>query len=248
MYFKYGGYQHPDNEARLMAFIVRPDHSSRGKKMITTYEMHLQIEICLPVSMAGATTAQAQSHLNTRIGEIIDVYANNYRDAVFCHDDGTQTRHSLINADSLSGVRVTHRTWPKGDGDEYATTRTGYVVLQADYLTPDSQLVFFQEVVRNIGTGGPRWRIQDLEVGNPIVTTLNQKTHQRVIQTGVAIGLQGYVLDYMIPLWPAFEHLDLREVNPATPRANGQGYTHYPISWTFHMSLPAPANNFPVIV
>lgn len=248
MFFKYGGYQHPDNEARLMAFIVRPNHSQRGKRLTTTYEMHIQIEVNIPNSLAGATTAQAQTHLAGRISEIIDAYQEDYKDAAFCHDDGSLTRHSLVNADSLSGVRVTHRTWPKGDGDEYATTRTGYVVLQADYLTPNSQLVLFQEFVRNIGTGGPRWRIQDLEVGNPIVVPLNQRTHQRVIQTGMAVGLQGYVLDYMIPLWPQFEHLDLREVSPATPRANGQGYTHYPISWTFHMSLPNAANNFPVIV
>lgn len=248
MYLKYGGYQHPDNEARLMAFIVKPGYSQRGKRLTTVYEMHVQIEICLPLSMAGATTAEAQSHINDRIVELISVYENNYQDVSFHHDDGTKTRHSLDNANSLTGVRITHRTWPKGDGDEYATTRTGYVVFQAEYLTPDSQIVLFREVVRNIGTGGPRWRVQELETGNPIVVPLNQRTAQRVIQSGVAVGLQGYVLDYMIPLWPQFEHLDLREVSPATPRANGQGYTHFPISWTFHMTLPAAANNFPVIV
>lgn len=248
MYLKYGGYQHPDNEARLMAFIVKPGYSQRGKRLTTVYEMHVQIEICLPLSMAGATTAEAQSHINDRIVELISVYENNYQDVSFHHDDGTKTRHSLDNANSLTGVRITHRTWPKGDGDEYATTRTGYVVFQAEYLTPDSQLVLFREVVRNIGTGGPRWRVQELETGNPIVVPLNQRTAQRVIQSGMAVGLQGYVLDYMIPLWPQFEHLDLREVSPATPRANGQGYTHFPISWTFHMTLPAAANNFPVIV
>jgi len=248
MYLKYGGYQHPDNEARLMAFIVKPGYSPRGKRQTTVYEMHVQIEICLPLSMAGATTAEAQSHINNRIVELISVYENNYQDVSFHHDDGTKTRHSLDNANSLTGVRITHRTWPKGDGDEYATTRTGYVVFQAEYLTVDSQIVMYQEVVRNIGTGGPRWRVQELEVGNPIVVPLNQRTAQRVIQTGMAVGLQGYVLDYMIPLWPQFEHLDLREVSPGTPRANGQGYTHFPISWTFHMTLPAAANNFPVIV
>jgi hypothetical protein len=248
MFLTYGGYRHLDNEARLMSFIVRPGMTPRGKRATTIYEMHVQLEINLPVSMAGATTAQAQSYLNGRINEIVDVYSYNYQDVKFCHDDETPTRHSLINSESLSGVRVTHRTWPKGDGDEYATTRTGYVVFQAEYLTPDSQLVIFQEVVRNIGTGGPRWRVQELEQGNPIVIPLNQRTAQRVLQSGVSVGLQGYVLDYMIPLWPAFEHLDLREVTPATPRANGQGYTHFPLSWTFHMTLPAAANNFPNIV
>jgi hypothetical protein len=248
MYFKYGGYQHPDNEARLMAFIVKPQYSDRGKRLTTDYEMHMQIEICIPTSMAGSTTAECQAYLDGRISEIVTVYESNYQDAVFYHDNGTPTRHRLENGPSLSGVCVTHRTWPKGDGDEYATTRTGYLVLRASYLTPDSQIVNYREFVRNIGTGGPRWRIQDTVTGPPIVVPMAQQTHQRVIQTGMSVGLQGYLLDYMIPLWPQFEHQDTREVTPGNPRANGQGYTHYPLSWTFHMSLPAPANNFPVIV
>ena len=63
MFLTYGGYRHLDNEARLMSFIVRPGMTPRGKRATTIYEMHVQLEINLPVSMAGATTEIGRAHV-----------------------------------------------------------------------------------------------------------------------------------------------------------------------------------------
>lgn len=246
MRFSYGNFTHRDNEAKLMAFYVRHRLSDRGRRVSVINEMHLQIECTLPADGTVYTTATAQAWLAGRISQIINAYANDYGDAKFYHDDGTLTRHSMLNAGSLSGVRVVQRSWPSGDGAEYATTRTGYVVLRCEYPDVESQLYSLSEWVQSIGTGGPRWRMQDLETNRPRRYNLNQFTHQKVIQVGRATGFQGYPLSSFGPLYgPQFEHEDVRVVAPGHPRYAGNGFIMYPISWSFRFSLPIPQNSFP---
>lgn len=246
MFFKYGSYQHPDNEAKLMAYMVRPQYSPRGKQAFVIGEMHVQIEVVLPTGTIYTTTT-AQQYLNGRITEIIAAYENDYQDAKFCHDDGTPTKHSLDNATSISGVQIKHRTWPRGDAAEYATTRTGYVVLQATYINLYSELYSYSEIVRSIGTGAPRWRVQEQVVGAPVGVYLNQQTVQKVIQAGQAVGVEGYPLPFINPLWPQYEHQDIREVTPGHPQQFGQGWALYPISWAFHFTLPVAQNSIPIL-
>lgn len=248
MFFQYGGYTHPANEAKVMAFIVRPELTPRGVRWCSTVEMHVQIEIVVAPNL-NLDTAGAQAYLNNRIIEIIAAYKDDYQDATFYHDDGTPTRHRMTNADSFTGVRIRHRTWPRSDAGEYATTRTGYVVLEAKYKDLYSEIWSFQEQVRSVGTGGKRWRAQELVTGLPIATQLNQFTVQRVVQAGSAVGIDGYPLTMISPLLPLqFEHEDMREFSPGTAQANGQGFTHYPCSWAFHYTLPSPlaGNYFPI--
>ena len=244
MFFTYAGYRHPDNEVKLLSYLSRPLYSPRGKRWLKVVEMHLQIEVVLDVGTIYTTTT-AQSFLRDRINDLITRYDQNYGDAIFYHDDGTPTPHKITNADSISGVRIRHRSWPKGDPPEYATTRTGYVVLEAEYLDLDSQIWSWEERCINIGNGAPRWEMQDLVVGYPTPVVLTQRTKQRVIQVGSAIGIGGYPLEYIVPLWPQFEHGDRRRIEPGSPTARGQGYTHYPISWTIEQTLAVPQNNFP---
>lgn len=249
MYFKYGAFQHRDNEAKLMAFFVKSELSRRNRRVKMHYEMHLQLELTLPADGTVYTTTTAQAWLDSRIRQIINAYSLDGQDAIFYHDNGTPTRHSLTSGNSLSGVRVVQRSWPTGDGAEYATTRTGYVVLRASYADVESQLFEYSETVHSIGNGTKRWRAEELEIGAPRSYDLNQRTVQRVIQTGHAIGFQGYPLAYFGPLYgPQFEHGDLREVTPGHPRYMGNGYAYYPISWTFRFTLGTPVNSFPVIV
>lgn len=246
MYFRYGSYQHPDNEAKLMSFVKNPHVSERGKRYVSRLEMHIQIEVVLPTNQSY-TTAEAQLYLNNRILELINVYKSDYQDAIFYHDDGTPTQHKLINGGSVSGVRVKHQSWPRGDAAEYATTRTAYIILTADYTDIYSEIYSYSEVVRNIGTGGPRWRMQEFVSGIPIMVVLNQQTAQKIVQSGTAVGVEGYPLPYMLPLWPAYEHLDMREVTPGTPTHYGQGLLLYPLTWTFHFTLPSGSSTFPNI-
>lgn len=249
MKFRYGNFEHRENEAVPKAFIVRPRMSPRGTRISSIYEMHLQIDLTLPADGTVWTSTTAQAWFNTEIGRIVDGYSNNYGDAVFMHDDGTPTRHRLESARSISGVTVRHRTWPKGDGAEYATVRTGYVVLQAEYLELDSLLWEFYETVQTVGTTGRRWRFQERVFGRPVPYLTNNWTVQSVTQTGRATGVTTYPLEFLAPIYNLqSEHEDMRIVRPESPRCVGQGYMLYPIHWTYFFELVIPRNTLPRIV
>jgi len=249
MRFRYGSYTHRENEAHLMAFFVRPRMNRRGRRVSSTYEMHVQIELVLPSTVDGTDKNACQAWFTSEIQTLVNVYGENGKDAYFLQDDGTPTSHSLLSGPSVSGVTVHQRSWPRGDGAEYATTRTGYVVLRAEYVELDSPLWSYQELVTNTGSGGPRWELVPRIVGLPVDYILNMQTPQYVTQVGRAVGVLGYPLAYMSPLYPPkFEHTDRRIVAPGSPEFFGNGYMLYPLNWAFHFSLKQPQNNFPNIV
>ena len=248
MYFQYGGYRHPQNEVDLAAFMVYPKLSHRNRRATTVYEMHLhgQVNINDPSLL---TPAQLQAAINARVSEIVDAYADDNKDAMFLHDDLTPTRHTLISDRSLSGVKVRRRSWPRGGQEEYATCRTFYIVLSAEYLEPSAEITYLVESVRHIGTGGPRFVVTENYVGPPTVQVVNQMTTQKIIQHGMAIGLEGWPRQgvHFSPLWPQFEHLDQREITPSLPQSFSNGWIEYPITWQYTFTLPYPTNTYPTL-
>lgn len=246
MYFKYGGYLHPKNEVVLAGFLVHPVYSDRGRRTSMMYEMHLKGEICIN-DPSITTPAQMQAAIKVRINEIIDAYRLNYQDAMFLHDDGvTPTPHCLLNSNSLSGVQLITRSWPKGDQAEYATSRTFHLAFRSEQLDPESELVYYHETLRFIGTGGPRYVVTDTATGPPRYDLVNLRTHQTITQVGTAVGLEGYPLVDIYPLYPQWEHLERREYILGTPRSRRNGWTHYPIQWAYHFSLPTGTNGAPI--
>lgn len=249
MRFRYGSYTHRENEAHLMAFFVRPTMNRRGRRISSKYEMHVQIELVLPSSVDSTDKDACQAWFTSEIQTLVRVYGENGKDAYFLQDDGTPTSHSLMSGPSISGVTVHQRSWPRGDGAEYATTRTGYIVLRAEYVELDSPLWSYQELVTNVGSGGPRWELHSRVVGDPVDFILSQRTPQYVTQVGRAVGVLGYPLAYMIPLYaPKFEHTDRRIVAPGSPEFFGNGYMLYPLNWAFHFEFKRPTNSFPNII
>lgn len=245
MKITWGNYQFRDNEVTMATFSVRPKYNSRRRKESVVYQAHLHGEIL--INDTGVTSAaQLQAAQHARISEIVDAFADNGKDLLFLHDDGTPTRHSLISNDSISGTQVMHRSWPKGDQDEYATCRTFYIIIQAEYLESETQLSEYFETLRFVSTGGPRVVAIDTAYGPPILQTVNLRTHQQVIQSGRAVGLTGYPLPYAIPIFPDYEHVDRRDVIVGTPQHNANGFTHYPLQWTFYFSLPTGVSAVPI--
>lgn len=249
MKFRYGNYTHPENEAHLMAFFVRPRMNRRGRRVSSFYEMHVQIELILPSTIDSTDKNLSQAWFTSEIQKLVGIYGNNGLDAYFLQDDGTPTSHSLLSGPSISGVTVHQRSYPRGDGAEYATARTIYNVFRAEYVEQDSPLWHYQEIVTNVGAGGPRWEMVPRIKGLPVSYILNQRTPQHVSQVGRAVGVLGYPLSYMAPLYPLnFEHTERRVVAPGTPEFMGNGYMLYPLNWAFHFTLQQPQNNFPNII
>jgi len=237
MYFMYGSHRHPDNEVNLAKFQQFPVFSERRLRRTTRYRMELN----------GELQYATQAELTTKIGELIDAYSVDGLEACLYQDDGTPTRHRLANrSDSVTGTRVMYRDWPKGDAAEYATKRTFRIILEAEYLEPDSEITQANEVLAFRGAGGPIWDMAIPFSGNPIPVRRSFKSPQRIVQTGLIVGLTGYPLQYVPgPIFPAWEHVDRREVSPGSAKQYGRMLLDWPISYSYHFSLPSPINAIP---
>lgn len=231
-YFTYGAYQHPNAEVNLAKMSIAYRMSPRGRRMERVDTMHLFGQFC------EDSTAEVMA----RIDELINAYSFDYNDAGLYLDDGTATRHKLVNTDSISGVRVLHRSWD-GSPEELATTRTFDIVLQATYPDNETQLLEWNETVETVGTGGPRFDVVDTYFG-PYAQLVAQSTAQRIVQSGSAVGYTAYV-DFPAPLYPANEHLDRRTLTRGSGKQRGLIATHFPCRWNYFFSLAAPQSPLP---
>lgn len=236
-YFQYGSHVHPEGEVILTAYEVVPRYSDRGRRREAIYRMHIVGELIA-----------TGNDLLPKIQQLIDAYSVDDVDAVLYMPDGTPTRHALYVNDpgNISGVHVTHRSWPKGDAAELCTTRSFYIRLEAVQVEPTSQLVWFQESIRTIGTTGPEWTLIPQASGPPIQQIIYQQTPQTIIQSGMCVGLQGYPLGFVPgPVLPALEHLNERVIEKISPHFRGRQFTDYGIRWAYKMSTPVAQDLYP---
>lgn len=236
-YFRYGNYTHDNDEVVLTAMEVIPKYSDRGRRREATYRLHLVGELI----GTGST-------LQDKIAELITAYEPDDQDAALYLDDGTLTRHRLEanNSANLSGVHVAARSWPKGDAAEICTTRSFYIRLEATYFEPTSQIVWYQETVRSIGTTGPAWVAIPQVTGPVIFQQIAQVTPQIIIQAGTVTGLEGYPLGNVPPpLLPTYEHQEKRTYELLSPQFRGRRYSDFSIRWAYHMSSPTAQTLIP---
>lgn len=240
MYFQYGSHRHPDNEVNLASFQQFPVFSGRGERRTTRYRMTLN----------GELQYATQAELTTKIGEIVDAYSTDGYEACLYQDDGTPTRHRLADLpNSVTGTRVMYRDWPKGDAAEYATKRSFRIILEAEYLEPDSQITSAHETLAMRGAGGPIWEMVTPVRGVPRRIYRSRYSPQKVIQSGNIVGLSGYPLLYIPgPIFPQWEHQDLRDSVMGTPKWHGRMYLDWPISYSYHFTLPVPQTAAPTVI
>lgn len=159
MYFKYGNYQHGNNEVALARYEILPRRSRLGIRESTIFSMNIVGE--LQVTTPGATPAIAQAELTTKIQNLIAAYSEDYKDAGFYQDDNTPTPHVLLNnhADNMTGNIITRRNWPIGDQAEYASKRTYSISIQAEFRNSYNQIVDYSDSILRLGDGGSiiRW-------------------------------------------------------------------------------------------
>lgn len=242
MRVQYNGYTHPENEVNLAAFLIRTIFTSRHRRAAVRYEAHLQGEIL--IDPTDTTTELAQAKIATRVAEIINAYSYDGGDYFLLDNQGNPTRHSLISADSISGVRVEQRSYPKGDPAEWATARSFYIVLSAEYVEADSQLASWREQVRVVGTGGPEWAMNQMRLGLPRPQLISNFTPVTILQQGEAVGLQGYPIPPG-PLFPAWEHVNLRQFTPTSPDSYPNGFLNFPTHWAYVHTTPMYTEAWP---
>ncbi len=218
----WGGYVHPDNEVNLVTMNVQTRFSPRNKRLSQTKT----------VSLYGEIQTSTVTAFMARITALENAYSIDGQDFRYTID-GVVT-HTLLNSSNcISGVGVVNRSFPRGDGAEFATKRTFSITLQATYDTSETDLVSWTESIETIGTGGPKFLVVET-IGGPVAvyTTLNSAQYYH--QTGVAVG---YV-NYPNPPGPVNvpgEFLDRRRITHISGRNMGSQLRFFTTKWSYFM-------------
>lgn len=218
--FSWGGFVHPDNEISLATLSYQTRYSPRNKKLNTRVTM----------ALSGELIYDTQAQIISKAAELLNAYKDDFKDARLSVD-GT-VAHALLNTgDCVSGVRVVHRSFPKDDPAELATTRTYTIGLQATYDTVEDDVVSWRDAIELIGTGGPSFYILDTVIG-PFAIYLTNRTVQYTHRTGEAVGY----LNYPEPPGPigGLEFGTQRRVSRVSGQNLGNGVRYFTRRWSYY--------------
>lgn len=224
----YGSYTHSvenGNAVNLARMEILPRYTDRGKKISALHRLHIH----------GVLLADNQADIGTKIGQLIDAYAENGQDWILWHSDGsTQSRHRLLqgHAAALSDVQVERRDWPVGDPAEYATGRTFSIIMRQEMADAESEILEYWEEIRYIGTGGYERKFVRFPTLPPIIQNTHVYSGVTMIQRGKVVALDGYPLPY-VPASYAPGFLTRTDLNFIKPTLHGKRYTHYGVEWTY---------------
>lgn len=233
MYLKYGDYSHAIGEA-VISITKQSVLDEFGRKI--GWKENWQI--------AGFLEGTSVSDVTTKIQALETAYGVNGRDLKLLNDDGSETAHKLINADSISGTRIETLNYPVGDGAEYTTFRRYTISAMADYSVPGGVAggdgtVTFSQVISTRGTGGPRKVVLETRNGPPVIQYVSQMTPIYITQSGFAVGYLAYPTPPN-PIEPQWEDLEKRDIRYESPEIKGVGglSSQYRISWSYQFSKP----------
>lgn len=232
MYFKYGSYQHPDNEVTLAQFQLSNKRNPRGFRTSSVFTIHI----------TGEILGSGQSDLTTKIDALIAAYSDDFKDAGFYQDDDTPTPHLLVSnhPNNLTGNVITYRSWPSGDLAEYATKRTFAIGIEAEFRNAYSQFVFYEDNMEMVGDGGSAIRWVAQSNGLPILHQDSSSTPQMWIHSGTAVALDAYPL----PPPPMFDRPNylghLTRIRRKGPRRYAQGFQEYTTEWYYVYQFQTP--------
>lgn len=199
MYLKWGSYVFDDNIVDLSHISAQRMHSPRHRLAFMRYTMHCEGHFCV----------SGQTNIRAKLDAFETALVDDWKDVALYHDDGTKSAHWLSNSRSINGVRVIQQTYPSVEA-EYASGRSFTITFQADYFDIEDQIWDFEESLTFLGTTGPRWHFVETFAGNPHAVITSLRTTQKIIQQGMAIGIQAPPI-LPTPLFPPnMEHLDQR--------------------------------------
>jgi hypothetical protein len=200
------------------------------------------------VSVAGWLEGDSQSSLALQEDQLRAVLLDQYRDFKFLTDANAATPLSLLNSESLSGVRVVDGpVFADADGAEYATVRRFSFDLEAEFIVrgAENAVLSWTETVAITGTGGPvrNWRVP-INAFPPIRQTVTPRSIVRATQTGRGVGHIRYPATPR-PLWPQYERLEMRALSPQSPRSLGRAAVEWPVQWSYTFESDVPLVGFP---
>ena len=241
MQLKYGNYTHPDSEATVV-ISASAEIDSRNR----VYQKRHRWDI------AGYLQASTQALLKVEIDSLVGAYGLHGRDLIF-YDNAGNVFHSLLNVNTIGGVRVVNGVnFPEsGENNAEASTYRRYTMtVEADVSggLAANTILEWQEVI-DIQGGGPRDVFTELISGSPHKERVNDQTVYRATQTGSAVGWQAYPIPPSA-IWPSSEmRSDRKGPSHGIPKLTGSGsgmtLTHYPIEWGYSFASAGPLTGLP---
>lgn len=234
MRVRFGGFTHPAAECAV-TIAKRRNYGPGGQARSQTEQWTIN----------GILQADTQAAVDAAQAAVMAAYSVDDQDCVLLLNDGTASANRLDTGRALGGVRVVEPpSFPEGGerSAEFSTYRTFRVVVEAEYLNFDLNVLAWVETLSFTG-GGPRdLHLQPLR-GLPQKQRVAESTPFQVVQRGEAIGLTRYPTP-PLPLWPADEKIDLRQVETQHPKRYGPvgkpTYVEWPVRWqyTFESAIP----------
>lgn len=246
MFFRYGSYSHPQNEVTLANFRIYPMRQNQIR-IGTRFEMTIEGELYVDNGLTDKDACQA--NLTNKITNLINVYKDDYKDAGFYQDNGNPTPHVLQSnhPDNLTGNIITHRNWPMGDGNEYATKRTFTIGIAAEFKSSYSQIVEYNDVITQQGDGGPLIRWYETRFGPPQYDIVHNQTLVVYKHSGFATALDAYPNPPMPFYTRPYLLGHMTKIQRVSPQRFAQGYRFRKVSWDYTYVLPAPSLLLPTV-
>lgn len=222
--FRYGSYDHTDNEVNLVSMTKHCNYSPHLRCVSKTVRMVAIGHIC----------EGTYATLLTKIQAIYDAYKYNNATSVGV----VGTPHFIYDNQTIDGIRVLDVDFPTGAPGELANGRTYRIIIEATLPAIEDEIVFYTASLAHIGTGGSRFVMIPNRFGVPVQAFIAQNTPMTIIQSGYAIGLDGFVPP-PAPHWGTLELLDERKIIYTSPRRRYRhGFWEYGTSWSYTFVMP----------
>lgn len=200
---------------------------------------------CYLVSDETDATARQKDFSNQEL-LVRAALSYNFRDLVLMHDDGTPSSVRLLNAGSITGVRITNVSAPEGSGTQFAGERTVTFVATAQYeISPGiNYIVSYQEQVSYIGNGGPTHTVKPSLDGLLVPQILYPVSPYRATQSGQCIALLarpnlGGPRGAAIPRFPGLIN-DQEAATLISPIRRGFRSINYGVAWNYQFLSQFP--------
>ena len=196
------------------------------------YHTEYDVTAYLDVTGSGATAQKAASVAEVKFRAAM---ATPYQNFTFSCDDGTASSMSLLNSDTMTGIRTKNVSSEETQGSEFTTVRTMKFTLEAEYLITNdvNAIVSYHESINVVGNGKAmrKWRfpINNAPGVRQVVTPYSLVT---MTQSGEAVGH----LRYPSPPPPQYPLLMVNEQvsdGSDNPKFMGQGFVNYPVKWSY---------------
>ena len=238
MFVKYRNYSHDAGECTIA--ITREGVFSDNNIQYATRE-RWTVTGRIQIADQGSEAAN-QTLMTTTLNTLEAAYRFNGGDIGLYQDGGTATTHRLRSSACRGGTKVVQAvTYPDGRGAEYSTFRNYTVAVEGTLpFSGDGALILWTESLRFWG-GGEQIGFLLCLTGPPQRQLLREQTSYKASQTGRAIGLGAYPA-LPGPLWPADEHLDVKESSYQVPPTQTKERI---ITWNYQFESVAPMGGFP---